>query len=68
MIETAMIGFLVLLYSGQVRQANMFAAFYSVVVYMVFNGIIPISVLWNLQVANLPIVVCGKVSSYKKLI
>ncbi|KFM75038.1 Mannose-P-dolichol utilization defect 1 protein-like protein, partial [Stegodyphus mimosarum] len=60
MIETAIIGFLVLLYSNRLRQANAFAAFYSIAIYMLFNGLIPMSVLWSMQIANVPIVVCGK--------
>lgn len=60
MFETAIIGFLVLLYSNRLKQANSFAAIYSIITYLLFNGILPMSVLWSMQVANLPIVVCGK--------
>ncbi|XP_054724889.1 mannose-P-dolichol utilization defect 1 protein-like [Uloborus diversus] len=60
LVETAIIGFLVLLYSSRIRQANTFALLYSVVSYILFNGLVPISVLWNMQVANVPIVVAGK--------
>ena len=60
MFETAIIGFLVLLYSNRLKQANSFAAIYSIITYMLFNGIIPMSVLWSMQVANVPIVVTGK--------
>ncbi|XP_071033225.1 mannose-P-dolichol utilization defect 1 protein homolog isoform X2 [Parasteatoda tepidariorum] len=60
MVETAIIGFLVLLYSSQFRQANIFAALYSVATYVLFNGMVPVSALWSMQIANLPVVVTGK--------
>ncbi|KAF8788934.1 Mannose-P-dolichol utilization defect 1 like protein [Argiope bruennichi] len=60
MIETAIIAFLVLLYNKKTGQANVFAALYSLVTYMLYSGIVPMNVLWNMQVANVPIVVCGK--------
>ncbi|GBN23986.1 Mannose-P-dolichol utilization defect 1 [Araneus ventricosus] len=60
MIETAIIAFLVLLYNKKTGQANVFAAVYSLITYMLYSGIVPMNVLWNMQIANVPIVVCGK--------
>lgn len=60
LIETAIIGFLVLLYGGHASQANAFAALYSVAAYALFSGIVPASVLWSMQIANVPIIVCAK--------
>lgn len=66
MIETAIIGFLILLYSNKGPQANLFAAFYSTCIYMLFNGLVPVSALWKMQMVNLPIIVCGKmIQAYK---
>lgn len=60
MIETAIIAFLVLVYSNKRGQAHSFAAMYSLITYMLFTGIVPMSVLWSMQIANVPVVVCGK--------
>ncbi|KAG8183187.1 hypothetical protein JTE90_016975 [Oedothorax gibbosus] len=60
LIETAMIGFLVLMYGSRSRNANAFAAFYSLIVYMMFAGIVPMSVLTSMQIGNVPIIVVAK--------
>ncbi|GIY19655.1 mannose-P-dolichol utilization defect 1 protein homolog [Caerostris extrusa] len=62
MTETAIIAFLVLMYSNKRGQANAFAAMYSLITYVLFAGFVPMSVLWSMQIANVPVVVCGKVS------
>ncbi|KAL0273867.1 UNVERIFIED_CONTAM: hypothetical protein PYX00_006448 [Menopon gallinae] len=61
-IQTAIIAILILHYTNRQFQAGVFVVTYAVMVYLLLTEMIPHDLLWSLQVANFPIVICGKVS------
>ncbi|RWS14551.1 mannose-P-dolichol utilization defect 1 protein-like protein [Dinothrombium tinctorium] len=64
--ETASIAFFILWYSRQQKQALTFLFTYSLLVFLLVSGLVPITVLWYLQATNLPLAVAGKMIQARK--
>ena len=60
MVVTAAIGYLVLKYERSQWSALAFVMAYSSVTYALMSGLTPLSVLWSMQAANLPLAISGK--------
>lgn len=60
MVMTSLVAYLILQYDKSVKQANLFLVSYVAVVYLLMSGLVPIRVLWALQVVNLPLIILGK--------
>lgn len=60
MLVTAVIGYLVLRYERSQWSAICFLVAYSALSYALMSGLTPMSVLWSLQAANLPLAISGK--------
>lgn len=60
-VQTAVIALLVLHYGRRSILAAIFVASYAAIAYTLIGGIVPLHVLWSMQVLNVPIVVAGKV-------
>ncbi|KAI5741877.1 hypothetical protein M8J77_000722 [Diaphorina citri] len=60
LIQTAAILALQLTYSVSTAAALGFVALTSIVVYVLSSGLVPLSVLWCMQAACIPLMLCGK--------
>lgn len=48
------------------REAACFVSLFSTLLWALMSGYTPVEVLWSMQVINVPIIVVGKVSTFKK--
>jgi len=60
MLMTSLVAFLILYYDKSKQLAYGFIFSFSVLVYLMMSGIIPLHVLWALQVLNVPLVISSK--------
>lgn len=61
LIQTAGIMALQLAYSTGTGAAVGFVTITSIVLYILMSGLVPLSVLWMMQAACIPLMLCGKV-------
>lgn len=60
MIQTVILGYLMLLYKNSASAALSFVTIFSAILFVLVSGITPLSVLASMQVSNLPVVVVSK--------
>lgn len=61
-LQTVIVAFLVLTYTGGVSRAVVFVAAYATICYVLMGGTAPLQFLWSMQGFNIPIMVLGKLS------
>ena len=61
LIQTAVIGMLVFLYSGATKKAALYILSVFTITTVLCSGQLPIKFLWMLQASNIPMVFAGKV-------
>ncbi|CAH1781897.1 unnamed protein product, partial [Owenia fusiformis] len=59
-LQTAIIGFLILVYSDKLSQALIFITVYTATIGFLLSPSAPLSLLWGLQAANMPVVAMAK--------